>query len=146
MLHVIESGTATHDEGINGLPCLDPFGMGDSANGSRTLFQGPDHFLRRHHRLPLGGRSSGYQGLLEVLLLRLEPLKTLHIQCLELTTEPLQCIPCLLVRGALHRLESGQHLPDQGTDKRSCFLSFSKKRHLCLRVLNLASPKRWRNS
>ena len=71
VLHVIEAGTATHlkpdqphNECING-----PFGMGDSANGSRTLFQGPDHFPRRHHRLTLRSRGGGNQCLLKVLLL-----------------------------------------------------------------------------
>ena len=83
--------------------------MGDSANGSRTLFQGPDHFPRRR------GRCGGHQGLLEVLFLGLQSLEALHIQGLELAAKPLQRIPSLfnLVGSALRSLELGKHLADR---------------------------------
>ena len=122
MLHVIEAGTATHlkpdqshDKCIDGLSCLDPFGMGDSANSSRTLFQGPDHFPRRHHCLPLRSRSGGDQGLLEGLLLGLQSLEALHVQGLELAAEPLQRVPSLLdvVGSAFRGLGFGKHLADR---------------------------------
>ena len=89
--------------------------MGDSANGSRALFQGPDHFPRRHHCLPLRGRCGGHQGLLEVLLLGLQSLEALHIQGLELAAKPLQRIPSLLnvVGSAFRSLEFGKHLADR---------------------------------